>query len=521
MIAHRILLGAILAAFGIHVYWLNCVADDAYITYRFARNVAEGHGFVWNVGEAPVEGFTNLLWLLICTGARRLGLELPRFTQWLGFGSGIVTLIYGYRLARSVFGLSRPVALFTTALTASAGPLACWAGSGMETVFFAMWVLLAVFHAGRFASTRASRDPIIAAVCLFLATLTRPEGFGVFGIVLVAALTGRCGIDRPAARRGILLLAGVYMPLFAAYFTWRYSVFGYVLPNTFYAKTGGGYYQYRRGVIHTAYFAWHFLAPCVLWPILAAWRRNGAAWSPALHSRFGLWLGLVMVVSYTAYIAVVGGDYMAMYRFFVPVLPILYALVGVAVQQCLTPREVPRPLIAAAALVSLGGILLQSTPLERLLFTGTPGMHGTYRGVLVERWHVNRFHVIAPMFHTRKRSEQDSLLTYDIGVTGYVLRMRVYDALGIVDPVIAHQPAHESLGQGLAGHEKQDLAYSFSRSPTFFMYTVQLRPAPASWPRLGAALEQEVRTRYEKRAVWLNDHTNGEQGYFTYLERKR
>ena len=40
--------------------------DDAYIFFVYARNLAEGHGFVYNVGGEAVEGFTSLLWTLIC-----------------------------------------------------------------------------------------------------------------------------------------------------------------------------------------------------------------------------------------------------------------------------------------------------------------------------------------------------------------------------------------------------------------------------------------------------------------------
>ena len=39
--------------------------DDAFISFRYAANLVQGHGLVWNPGELPVEGFTNLLWVLI------------------------------------------------------------------------------------------------------------------------------------------------------------------------------------------------------------------------------------------------------------------------------------------------------------------------------------------------------------------------------------------------------------------------------------------------------------------------
>ena len=39
--------------------------DDSMISMRFARNLAHGHGFVWNVLGPRIEGFTNLLWVLV------------------------------------------------------------------------------------------------------------------------------------------------------------------------------------------------------------------------------------------------------------------------------------------------------------------------------------------------------------------------------------------------------------------------------------------------------------------------
>ena len=47
--------------------WLTSVAwfltDDAFISFRYVRNLLEGHGLVFNPGEY-VEGYTNFLWIL-------------------------------------------------------------------------------------------------------------------------------------------------------------------------------------------------------------------------------------------------------------------------------------------------------------------------------------------------------------------------------------------------------------------------------------------------------------------------
>src|SRR4051794_37248022 len=38
--------------------------DDAYISFRYAENLASGHGLVYNLGER-VEGYTNFLWVVL------------------------------------------------------------------------------------------------------------------------------------------------------------------------------------------------------------------------------------------------------------------------------------------------------------------------------------------------------------------------------------------------------------------------------------------------------------------------
>ena len=43
--------------------------DDANIFFAYARHVSAGEGFVFNAGAERVEGFTSLLWVLICSAA--------------------------------------------------------------------------------------------------------------------------------------------------------------------------------------------------------------------------------------------------------------------------------------------------------------------------------------------------------------------------------------------------------------------------------------------------------------------
>jgi len=46
--------------------------DDAYIYFVYAKNLVNGHGFVYNVGSERVEGFTSMLWVLICSASYKI-----------------------------------------------------------------------------------------------------------------------------------------------------------------------------------------------------------------------------------------------------------------------------------------------------------------------------------------------------------------------------------------------------------------------------------------------------------------
>ncbi|MFC5290280.1 hypothetical protein ACFPM7_24775 [Actinokineospora guangxiensis] len=67
--------------------------DDALITFRYSANLAAGHGPVWNVGEDPVEGFTNFLWMLWHTPFAALGLSLPTVAKLTALAAGTAILV--------------------------------------------------------------------------------------------------------------------------------------------------------------------------------------------------------------------------------------------------------------------------------------------------------------------------------------------------------------------------------------------------------------------------------------------
>src|SRR2546426_6673593 len=72
LFAALLLLTALL--FGYNVQRSYFLGDDSFISFRYARHLAEGHGLVWNPGDR-VEGYTNFLWVVLMAGGVRVRLE--------------------------------------------------------------------------------------------------------------------------------------------------------------------------------------------------------------------------------------------------------------------------------------------------------------------------------------------------------------------------------------------------------------------------------------------------------------
>jgi hypothetical protein len=523
--ASYLLLG-ILIIFVAHSLFLNCIAEDAFISFRFAKNLAGGHGLVWNIGEKPVEGYTNFLWVLISAALIKLGLNILWLSQTIGIIAGLLAIWYTYKFSWMLLGLTRQASLIPCLFLSLSGPFAAWAGSGMETNLFALLVLMGSYYFINYWKSKSPRDLYFCFVSLFFATLTRPEGFLIFGLILGSGLI-LFFLNGVSIKNLIFPLLSYVIP-FLAYFGWRYAYFGFMLPNTFYAKTGGTTLQYYRGLEYAKFFSLCFLAsflPLALWFIVEKRRSflkktESETVAEHLNNNLGIYLSLAIFLTYTLYIVYVGGDYMAMYRFFVPVLPficIIFGFVTGRVFRAASDRKLQKILLLVFVLIAAAATTIQSTPLEKSLFKKPAYMHGAYRGIETERWHTARLALLGKFFDKYKNNYNESVASTAIGAISYYADMKVIDFFGLVDPYLAHQTVR-NLGQGMPGHEKLDLDYLFSKRPTYIMFRREFTKSPRGMSEFWN--HPIILNEYKVTAVWLKDKKNNEEGYFSFLELK-
>lgn len=457
------------------LYYYNALGqdavDDAYISWRYAKNVVRGHGLVFNPGER-VEGYTNFLWTITSVPFLALGATdvMGQIGMALGAMCALVTLVLVVLFVRQTD--ERPlVAGIAALLLAADGSFALWSVSGMETAFFGLWLLAgatAYLWENRRAGRRACRPGFLSGVLFALAAMTRPEGLLVFGLTVIHQVLARLA---DLHRERSWLAAAVnwadmarilgFLGIFGPYFLWRYRYYGHLLPNTFYAKvtlenTGA---QNSRGWRHLETFVnvhggWLvFLAP-----LMAFARRRLRFWTT--------YAALVLAV-YGAYVVYVGGDW-SVGRFFAPILPFFYLLTAAGLVRAAELvlawlRRVTGDQRVAWVLGAIGTVLL-ITGLFALYDASS--VHGEDE-LFVRRFQAataTRARVTLGKWLKSKVTPDTYIAVDAAGQVPYFSDLCTLDMFGINDEHTAHMKV-PTMGQGTPGHEKFDFPYIMAQQP--------------------------------------------------------
>lgn len=453
---------AILCAFYAHVQHFKFIQDDSFITFRYIKNFAAGNGLVWNIGER-VEGYTTFLWTVLLAIPAKLGLDLITTSQFVGMVFGLGTLVLLYVLSSTISEERRPIGFASIAVLMLAvnSSVAYWTVSGMETAMFMFLTVLSVwlFLQERASSKRFAVHPIAFA----LLSLTRPEGMYLFGLTILyagAEVFFSGGQDKKAAISRIARWCVIYAVPVGLFMGWRLSYYGYLFPNTYYAKAGLSQEYFKSGIEYFVMFAKHYLfwGALLLLPALSLYRRKWS--SPLVYLAF-------LTVTYTAYIITVGGDVLPAHRFFIPILPLIYLLVQegfyelykVLRDRGLVGRLAP---LAAALIVSYYTYSL-AYDYVRQYWSLEQGLVGGMTGV--GEW-------------LKKNSTPETVIAAStIGAVGYYSEVTLIDMLGLTDETIAHHP-ETILGVRSGWRERNyNVTYVLSRKPDYILFSTGIKPS--------------------------------------------
>ena len=417
---------------GVRYFWLD---DDQMISMRYARNLAEGHGLVWNPGE-HVEGYSNFLWTLIMAGVHLL--PLPDATtslavKLINLGLAFGVLLLTEQLLRRFLpkpGLALPAVLLTLALC---GDLLFWSANGFETTLLTVIFLAVVV---RLLDEEQTGQPrLLTYLLMGLLPLVRSDALQIwFGTALLAI-----GISRDRRKTAVFLGISLLLPV--AHVLWRRWYYGDWLPNTYYLKVYGIDGLYRVGFKYVLVFVRNYGVALLL-----------AGFGALLAMQRRWWLLLLGLAITMAYSMMIGGDvYVGYSRFLAHEIPVLLVLAAVAA-------------VRFGARFRLVGsfLILMTMSVATLANTGVfyPSMIYSENGNPAKA-------IVAGVLVDRYSDEDASVAVIAAGSAPYFSRRYSIDLLGKSDPVVARE--RPACCNDRIGHNKFDLDYSLGLKPDFVM----------------------------------------------------
>ena len=198
-----------------------------------------GYGLHYHLGpQQPEEGYSNFLWVVVCTFIEYLELDITFWAPMLGFVCGSLLLYLVFRTLRRDFSMGLGVAFSTTLGLGLFPPYALWSTGGLGTMAFA----LSTFATAYFLVLRPGGiAPYRGALAGVATALLRTEGIAwALLIALLGIVTRR--LKGEAVWRPVAVYVVIVGTAFSVYFAWRYSY----LPASF-SQSGlrQGWFQSR------------------------------------------------------------------------------------------------------------------------------------------------------------------------------------------------------------------------------------------------------------------------------------
>jgi arabinofuranosyltransferase len=392
--------------------------DDAYISFRYARNLANGLGLVYNPGEA-IEGYTNFAWTIALAIGLKLGIDPHWTAKVMGAAAAIGTLVVVYRLSQRLLPM-RNLPCVATWLLASSSTFSGYAMFGLETTMFCFLVVFGTLV--MFEEQERGRGFVRSGLLFALAGLTRPEAPMFLGIPML--LLGRRFVSRQNIMRGLVFVVPIVIHLL-----WRRAYYGAWVPSTLSAKTGDLVQQWQGGKGYV--LGWMEHAGPVVFVALYGLGIGVARASREVLSIAAVFVGVV------AYVLLVGGDWMSYYRFMAPAEPYCFALVCLGIRRVVETRD-----RAALVALALFGLFVGMQRVDHL--------KDAQKKWLKEEKHFWDISARVSADWLATRVPPGRIAIGDIGYVGWRTDYPILDLLGLVDPVIGQLPGGytRKLGKG-------------------------------------------------------------------------
>ncbi|MFN4363816.1 hypothetical protein [Chryseobacterium hispalense] len=422
-------------------YYYPFLSDDSLISLRYVQRFIDGKGLTWNDG-LPVEGYSNLLWILIISFLGKLGMDLILAARILGIACSIGTLavISSYFNAKN----SKKEYVFLAVFLLVTTPcFTVWAIGGLEQPLYIFLLTLTLTEVSKIVNDRSKRMYLLP-LWLGLLAITRPDGF-LFTILTAIFLLF---VFRKNRKDLIKVTLVVLVPslFLIGQLIFRYNFYGELVPNTALVKVKITLHHVLRGgfYIFKAFFGTLLLSSLGLYCLFYLVYKK--------KNLFGFYL-LLNVAAWTAYVITVGGDIFPAFRHYYVVLIIfVFAIIfGLNEMQFSFKTKI----------IKIGFIvILLLNPFFQLLIPDN-------QNAIYERWEFRGMKLGETLKSTFP--ENTLIAVTAAGCIPYSSELPTVDMLGLNDYYTPRHPP-KNFGTGMLAHELGDANYVLGRNPDIIIY---------------------------------------------------
>lgn len=440
-----------LAFVGVYAYYfLPFFTDDSFISLRYAQRFIEGKGLTWNDNEWT-EGYSNFLWVLLISLFGYFHSDLVLTARLLGIiftGTAILAIIYTYR--PSICGSYLPCFIASIAYAATLS-IPIYAIAGLETPLEAAllsWSIAAFIGFFRYDSVTPF-NILFPSFLIALLCLTRPDGI-LFAFGFAVTIIFYSDIFFSKNQKNVsVLLSFLSLPIlfYLSHLAFRLWYYGEWFPNTAFVKSPSSLKTLHSGL---GYFAKGFFYNLfLLIPTLYfGWRLSREP-----KERFSVNFLIFLLLLWTFYIIIVGGDIFPAFRFFIPLVLLSCFILGQGIHFITKNNSVGTKKIFLIFIICLvcSFFIQINSPHTKVIYTQSIEWIGN--GKVIGKF-------------LRKAFGDHALIAVDAaGALPYYSKLPAIDMLGLNDYHIAHTPPPKNTGKHWLAHDHGDGRYVLSQRP--------------------------------------------------------
>lgn len=448
-------------------YHYPFLSDDSLISLRYAQRFIEGKGLTWNDGH-PVEGYSNLLWILMISALGKLGMNLILAARLLGIACSVGTLaaICSYFKTRNI---RREYVFLTVFLLVTTPCFTVWAIGGLEQPLYIFLLTLTLTEVSKIINDKNKGRIYSLSLWLGLLAITRPDGF-LFTILTTLFLVFIFRKSRKDLIK-VFVFAGILPALFLlGQLLFRYNFYGELVPNTALVKVKITLHHIVRGgfYVFKSFFGTLLFSSLGLYCLFYLVYKK--------KNLFGFYV-LLNIVVWTVYIVTVGGDIFPAFRHYYVVLILLVFAIILGLNEMKFHFKIK--------MIRVGFIaLLLINPFIQLVI---PDNHYA----IEERWEFRGMNLGKTLKNTFP--ETTLIAVTAAGCIPYASELPTVDMLGLNDYYTPRHPP-KNFGTGMLAHELGDANYVLGRNPDIIIY------------HMGAVPRFNVGDQMKTNPVFMNNY---------------